>query len=93
MKNKLNHAILASSLVALVSLLSEGVFAEAADIGFARAEQIALTQVQGKVREIEREHKLGREVYEVDVQTPEGKSFDVVIDAADGSVLKVKQDD
>lgn len=80
--------------IAVVLALSAAlVHAQASDIGFAKAEQIALTQVKGVVKEMERDHKNGKNVFKVDVRTPEGKSFDVIIDAADGKVLKVKQDD
>ncbi len=63
--------------------------AQAHDIGFARAEQIALGQVKGSVEEIAKKTRQGRALFEVDVRTPEGVQFEVRIDAQDGHVLEV----
>jgi uncharacterized membrane protein YkoI len=92
-KKTLEKALLAAHIAVVLALSAALVHAQATDIGFAKAEQIALTQVKGVVKEMERDHKNGKNVFKVDVRTPEGKSFDVTIDAADGKVLKVKQDD
>jgi len=93
MKRTLQRAVLGATIASALSLSAALVSAQAADIGFAKAEQIALSQVKGVVKEMERDHKLGKNVFKVDVRTAEGKAFDVIIDAVDGKVLKVKQDD
>lgn len=89
--------MLSMALVAALSapLLLSGVtsVAHAEDIGFARAEQIALEHVKGKVTDIERERKLGKDVFEVEIRTPEGVKMEVLVDANDGTVLGVEQDD
>ncbi|MEY4510253.1 MAG: Peptidase propeptide and domain [Pseudomonadota bacterium] len=93
MKNALGKAVLAAHIAVVLALSAALVHAQTADIGYAKAEQIALTQVKGIVKEMERAHKNGKDVFKVDVRTADGKSFDVIIDAANGSVIKVKQDD
>jgi uncharacterized membrane protein YkoI len=92
MHRKPSHSLTALTL-AVGLALSSAASAQSKDIGFARAEQVALTQVKGTVREIERDHKQGRDVFKVDVRTPDGKAFKVLLDASDGRVLTVKQDD
>jgi uncharacterized membrane protein YkoI len=82
--------LLATSLPLVAPLASAD---EPSDIGFARAEQIALERVPGVVKEMERDQKLGKSVFEVEVRTSEGADFDVTIDAATGSILKIEQDD
>jgi uncharacterized membrane protein YkoI len=92
MFSKLAHGALiaASSITLMLPALTaraEG------DIGFCRAEQIATEKVKGIVKEMARSAKKGKAVFKVEVRTPEGASFDVLIDAVDGTVLSVKQDD
>jgi uncharacterized membrane protein YkoI len=91
MTNRL-RGMLATVVLTGLALSASGAQADA-DIGFCRAEQIAIEKVKGVVKEMERDAKKGKPVYKVDVRTPEGATFDVLIDAVSGEVLRVKQDD
>jgi len=91
MTGKFRGAI-AAGLLGGLTLSAIGARADA-DISFCRAEQIATEKVKGVVKEMERGAKKGKPVYKVDVRTPEGASFDVLIDAVSGEVIQVKQDD
>jgi len=58
------------------------------------AERIALTAVPGGiVQDIERERHLGGDVFDVEVLTPEGTEYEVIIDADDGRILSTRRDD
>ena len=92
MFSKIATGVLAAGLCAVTLFPALSARAEG-DIGFCRAEQIALEKVPGVAKEIERSAKKGKAVFKVDVRTAQGASFDVVIDAVDGAVLSVKQDD
>jgi uncharacterized membrane protein YkoI len=53
-----------------------------------QAERIALERVPGGVVEsVERDRRLGREVFEVDVRAPDGREHELAIDVIDGRVL------
>ena len=65
-----------------------------AEIDEARAEQIALEQVpNATVESVERDDEDGQTVYEVELLTSDGVEHEVVIDARDGRVLSVEEDD
>ena len=93
MKHRMWTLALAGALSIPLTLAGMAGVAHAEDIGFARAEQIALAQVPGTVIDIEREHERGREAIEVEIRTAEGVEFEVTIDAHDGTVLSVARDD
>ncbi|WP_261133456.1 PepSY domain-containing protein [Bacillus sp. Marseille-Q3570] len=60
-------------------------------ISVSEAKEIALKEVEGKVDEVELEEEHGKQVYKVDV---EGKDdLELHIDASNGNVLNVEQDD
>jgi len=69
--------------------------ADRASIKFtlADARKVALQRVPGKVTDAELEKEHGRLQYAIEIVTPEGKSFDVEIDAITGEVLKVEDED
>jgi len=92
MKQKLTSSIASLMLATGLIVTAAAAWAQATDIGFAKAEAIALTQVKGTVREISRKEKLGKALFKVEVRTPDGKSFDVYLEASDGRVLQVKED-
>lgn len=63
-------------------------------ISFDRAAQIAVEHVpDGVVEDIERDRRLGRVVYEVEVLAPDGREHDLVIDANDGRIVTEEVDD
>lgn len=59
----------------------------------AKVAEIATTARPGVVAELELERVLGRYVYEVEVRDPEGREWDLDIDARSGEVLQSGQDD
>ena len=96
MTRNLARIALAAALAAGLAFGSgtEGHAQGTPDIGFARAEQIALTAVKnGTVKEMKRGAKKGRATYSVEVDTGDKAEWDVLIDASDGTVISVKQDD
>jgi uncharacterized membrane protein YkoI len=82
-------ALLASAL----ALAGVGGAYASDDIGYERAAQIALQRVPGEVQEIERDSELGKDVYEVTIRSAQRTTFEVTLDAHDGTVLEVEQDD
>jgi uncharacterized membrane protein YkoI len=80
--------MLMGALVAAALCLTEASAALAA-IDFADAQRIALERVPGQVESIE----LERGVFEVEVRTKDGVEYEVEIDAEEGSILSVRQDD
>lgn len=58
------------------------------------AEAIALRAVPGgRVLSVERDTKMGRPVFEVEVLDQEGWEIELVIDASDGKILSQRRDD
>lgn len=62
-------------------------------ISRAKAERIALNKVDGKVVEVELDRDDGVTVYEITVKTPDHHDYDVEINAANGNVLDIDQED
>jgi len=63
------------------------------EITEARAEQIALGRVPGKVLETEREKENGKMVYEIEIQADAGGVKEVTVDASNGDVLEIENED
>lgn len=63
-----------------------------AEIGVQAAAEIALMRVPGVVHEIEREQQRGRTLFEVEIRSDAGPTYEVLVDAADGAILEVKVD-
>ncbi|MBC7658559.1 MAG: PepSY domain-containing protein [Chitinophagaceae bacterium] len=61
------------------------------DITESDAKKIALKEVAGEVKEVERENEHGQDVYSVDV-AKDGKIFEVSIDPKSGKVLRVEEE-
>lgn len=63
-------------------------------ISIEKAERIALERVPGgTIEKIEREHHLGKLVWEVDVRAADGREHEITIDAADGKIVAEEIDD
>lgn len=67
--------------------------APARPITLADAERIALAHVPGgTIEDIERDHRLGKPVFEVDVRAKDGREHELVIDE-EGRVISEEIDD
>ena len=64
----------------------------AASLSMQNAIGIALDQVPGKVKEAELDRENGRQIYEIDIVTDDGRKMEVEVDANTGEVLKVEED-
>jgi uncharacterized protein YpmB len=53
---------------------------------------IALTEVPGKVQDVELERHRGTQVYEVEILAADGTEMEVEIDPETGDVVKVRED-
>ena len=58
----------------------------------AKAIEIALAEVPGTVQETELEREDGKQVYEIEILTADGREMEVEIDAETGTVLEVEAD-
>ncbi|URN95816.1 MAG: PepSY domain-containing protein [Candidatus Pristimantibacillus lignocellulolyticus] len=88
----LSAAVLIAGLVG-TSAVSTNVSADSnKKISSERAQQLALTAVQGKVKSVELEHDDGITYYDFDI-VKNKQEYDVHIDAYTGETLKVKIDD
>ena len=65
----------------------------APQIDIIKAIEIAKAEVPGTVMEAELDDKHDKLVYEVEIETEDGKEMEVEIDAASGEVLEVEEDD
>ena len=65
----------------------------APQIDIVKAIEIAKAEVPGTVMEAELDDKHDKLVYEVEIETEDGKEMEVEIDAASGEVLEVEEDD
>jgi uncharacterized membrane protein YkoI len=74
------------------SVTEQAGLAKQAKITKEQATEIALKRVPGEVKESEIEKEKGKLIWSFDIQTSEGKIFDVEIDANSGRVLKVEED-
>lgn len=91
------RAILHGTVLAMVVACSGSASAAAAPtkepapkttLTIEQAERIALERVPGGVVEsVERDRRLGRDVFEIDVRAPDGREHELAIDAIDGKVL------
>ena len=61
--------------------------ASAAKITEAQATKIALEQIPGKVTDVKIERKRGKNVYVVEIQTPDGGEKDVFVDIESGKIV------
>lgn len=59
----------------------------AAKISEAQATQIALERIPGKATSVTIERKRGRDVYVVEIQTPDGDEKDVFVDIQSGRIV------
>jgi len=59
----------------------------AAKITEAQATKIALEQIPGKVTDVKIERKRGKNVYVVEIQTPDGGEKDVFVDIESGKIV------
>jgi len=59
----------------------------AAKITEAQATKIALEQIPGKVTDVKIERKRGKNVYVVEIQTPDGGEKDVFVDIKSGQIV------
>lgn len=48
---------------------------------------------QGRIMEVELENKHGRYVYEIEIADPNGKVWELKLDASNGSLISQEQDD
>lgn len=67
-------------------------YAKQAKITMEQAKEIALKRLPGTITDQELEKEKGKLLYSFDIKDPNGKTFDVEIDARTGSVLKVEED-
>jgi uncharacterized membrane protein YkoI len=58
-----------------------------AKITEAQAMKIALEQIPGKVTDVKIERKRGKNVYVVEIQTPDGGEKDVFVDIESGKIV------
>jgi uncharacterized membrane protein YkoI len=58
-----------------------------AKITEAQAMKIALEQIPGKVTDVKIERKRGKNVYVVEIQTPDGGEKDVFVDIVSGKIV------
>jgi uncharacterized membrane protein YkoI len=70
----------------------EATFAEMAKISLDSAMNNALKQVPGKVLRIELENENGYLVYGVEIAKADHQTVDVKVDAGNGKILKIDQD-
>jgi len=70
----------------------EAQVAEMAKISMDSAMNEALKQVQGKVLKVELENENGFLVYGVEIAKPDHEIVDVKVDAGNGKILKIDQD-
>jgi uncharacterized membrane protein YkoI len=59
----------------------------AAKISEEQAKKIALERIPGKVTEVKIERKRGKNVYVVEIQTPDGGEKDVFVDIQTGAIV------
>lgn len=62
------------------------------EITIVDAMNIALQQVQGQVVKAELDMEKGLKVYEVDIITPQGVKYEVLVDVNTGGIVGVKLD-
>jgi uncharacterized membrane protein YkoI len=70
----------------------EAQLAEMAKISLDSAMNEALKQVQGKVLRVEMENENGYLVYGVEIAKPDHQIVDVKVDAGNGKILRIDQD-
>lgn len=70
----------------------EATFADLAKISLDSAMNAALKQVPGKVLKVELENENGYLVYGVEIAKPDHQIVDVKVDAGNGKILKIDQD-
>jgi uncharacterized membrane protein YkoI len=93
-------------LILLLSLLAAPALADRDDHERARralqaGEILPLTEIlavaeaarPGRVIELELEREDGRWIYELELVTPEGRLYELEIDAASGAVLEIEHED
>lgn len=92
-KIRLSRTAIALLVGGAVAVSATAVLAQGEAISDARASEIALAEVAGTVEEIEREDEDGVATIEVDVRASDGTLHEVTLDAANGAVIAVEQDD
>lgn len=78
-------------IAALLALPPLTLVAAGKDITEDEAKKIALTRVQGEVKEVERENEHGQDVYSVEI-LKEGKIFEIHINPQSGKVIRVEEE-
>ena len=89
--------ILRSALLSLAllggSLSGLPAFAANRVTGFDEAARLAQARVpNGRVDSVERETHHGREIFEVEIHTPDGCEHKVILAADDGSIIREKRE-
>lgn len=82
--------LLAAGLIASGGALAQESSGADTAISRERAEQIALEQQPGRVEESDIETSDGRTVWEVEIETEDGRDYEVKIDAQTGEVLEIE---
>jgi uncharacterized membrane protein YkoI len=86
MKETIRAGLLAILLLAPVTAAAHAQ-SSVAKITEAQATKIALEQIPGKVTDVKIERKRGKNVYVVEIQTPDGGEKDVFVDIESGKVV------
>jgi len=87
MKKAFNHTALCA-----IALLYAGQAWSIGDNGFDACVKAARQRATGEIVKIEREEKSGVLVYEIDLKTPDGATFEIVCDASSHALLKVEHE-
>jgi uncharacterized membrane protein YkoI len=85
MKKEIYAALIAVLLVPAIAAAQ--VQPSAAKISEEQATKIALERIPGKVTDVKIERKRGKDVYVVEIQTPDGGEKDVFVDIVSGQIV------
>lgn len=85
-KDMIRAALLASLLLA-PAMAAAHAQPSAAKITEAQATKIALERIAGKVTDVKIERKRGKNVYVVEIQTPDAGEKDVFVDIVSGKIV------
>lgn len=87
MKKAFAHAALG-----IIAVLYTGQVWSARDNDFDACVKAARQRANGEIVKIEREEKSGTQVYEIDLKTQDGATFEIVCDAASHALLQVEHE-
>lgn len=85
MKETIRAGLLA--ILLLASAMAAHAQSSVAKITEAQATKIALEQIPGKVTDVKIERKRGKNVYVIEIQTPDGGEKDVFVDIGSGKIV------